>query len=167
MPPHRRLFLSPEPFAADRTTCEGETARRLAGVDVQVARDGAVKFGDYAVPGSRRNAMLLNFEGGGADIPTYSLADIAAAAQISCIDYLGDVPWDQHEGARDWYQRVKSRPSLRPILADHIPGAPPPSQALLQPYSSSSTPSSEMSAGSATVGRFGLARMPPRGTLAH
>jgi glutathione S-transferase len=56
----------------------------------------------------------------------FSLADIAAAAQLSCIDYLGDVPWDQHEGAREWYQRVKSRPSLRPILADHIPGAPPP-----------------------------------------
>jgi glutathione S-transferase len=56
----------------------------------------------------------------------FSLADIAAAAQLSCIDYLGDVPWDQHEGAREWYQRIKSRPSLRPILADHIPGAPPP-----------------------------------------
>ncbi|MFZ5790086.1 MAG: glutathione S-transferase family protein [Pseudomonadota bacterium] len=56
----------------------------------------------------------------------FSLADIAAAAQLSCIDYLGDVPWDQHQGAREWYQRVKSRPSLRPILGDHIPGAPPP-----------------------------------------
>lgn len=57
---------------------------------------------------------------------TYSLADIAAAAQVSCVDYLGDVPWDEHEAAKDWYARVKSRPSMRPILADHIPGAPPP-----------------------------------------
>ena len=56
----------------------------------------------------------------------FSMADISAAAQLSCIDYLGDVPWDDHAGARDWYQRVKSRPSLRPLLGDRLPGAPPP-----------------------------------------
>jgi glutathione S-transferase len=56
----------------------------------------------------------------------FSLADIAAAAHLSALDYLGDVPWDQHAGAKDWYARIKSRPSFRPLLADHIPGAPPP-----------------------------------------
>ncbi|MEE8189141.1 MAG: glutathione S-transferase family protein [Kiloniellales bacterium] len=56
----------------------------------------------------------------------FSLADIAAAAQLSAIDYLGDVPWEDHQGARDWYARVKSRPSLRAILADLVPGAIPP-----------------------------------------
>ncbi len=56
----------------------------------------------------------------------FSLADIAAAAHISAIDYLGDVPWDDHGKAKDWYARVKSRPSLRPILADHVPGITPP-----------------------------------------
>jgi len=56
----------------------------------------------------------------------YSLADIAAAAHISCLDYLGDVPWEDHPGAKDWYARIKSRPTFRPILADHIPGLPPP-----------------------------------------
>jgi glutathione S-transferase len=56
----------------------------------------------------------------------FSLADIAAAAQISCIDYIGDVPWESWPEAKHWYARVKSRPSLRPLLADHIPGAPPP-----------------------------------------
>ncbi|MFQ5773425.1 MAG: glutathione S-transferase family protein [Kiloniellaceae bacterium] len=56
----------------------------------------------------------------------FSLADIAAAAHLSAIDYLGDVPWEEHPGAKDWYARVKSRPSLRPILADHVPGAAPP-----------------------------------------
>jgi len=56
----------------------------------------------------------------------FSLADIAAAAQLSSIDYLGDVPWDQHQGAKDWYARVKSRPSMRPILSDYISGAKPP-----------------------------------------
>ncbi|MFM8681994.1 MAG: glutathione S-transferase family protein [Alphaproteobacteria bacterium] len=56
----------------------------------------------------------------------FSLADIAAAAQISTLDYMGDVPWDQHEGAREWYARIKSRPSFRPILADHVAGHSPP-----------------------------------------
>ena len=56
----------------------------------------------------------------------FTLADISAAAQISCVDYLGDVPWGEHASAKDWYARVKSRPSFRPLLADHIPGAPPP-----------------------------------------
>ena len=55
-----------------------------------------------------------------------SLADLMAAAQLSAIDYLGDVPWDEHEGAKDWYARLKSRPSFRPLLADNLPGAPPP-----------------------------------------
>ena len=54
-----------------------------------------------------------------------SLADLAAAAHISSIDYLGDVPWNEHPGAKDWYARIKSRPGFRPLLDDHIPGAPP------------------------------------------
>lgn len=56
----------------------------------------------------------------------YSLADIAAAAHLSCLDYIGDVPWAQHERAKDWYARIKSRPAFRPLLADNIAGAPPP-----------------------------------------
>lgn len=56
----------------------------------------------------------------------FSLADIAAAAQISCVDYLGDVPWEAWPDVKNWYARIKSRPSLRPLLTDHIPGAPPP-----------------------------------------
>jgi glutathione S-transferase len=56
----------------------------------------------------------------------FTMADIAAAAQVSCVDYVGDVPWDTHPGAKDWYARVKSRPSFRAVLADHLPGVPPP-----------------------------------------
>jgi glutathione S-transferase len=55
-----------------------------------------------------------------------SLADLAAAAHLSVIDYLGDVPWDDHEPAKAWYVRIKSRPSFRPLLADMIPGLLPP-----------------------------------------
>ncbi|NQU69763.1 MAG: glutathione S-transferase family protein [Rhodospirillales bacterium] len=56
----------------------------------------------------------------------FSLADIAASAHLSTVDYLDDVPWDKFEAAKIWYARVKSRPSFRAILADHIPGEPPP-----------------------------------------
>jgi glutathione S-transferase len=56
----------------------------------------------------------------------FSLADVSAAAHLSALDYLGDVPWDAYEPAKEWYARVKSRPSFRGILSDHIPGAPPP-----------------------------------------
>ena len=52
-------------------------------------------------------------------------ADLAAAAQLSCVDYLGDVPWEEDEAARAWYARIKSRPSFRPLLADRMPGMAP------------------------------------------
>lgn len=55
----------------------------------------------------------------------FSLADIAAAAHLSAVDYLGDVPWDGYGEAKGWYARIKSRPSFRAILADSIPGAAP------------------------------------------
>jgi glutathione S-transferase len=50
-----------------------------------------------------------------------SLADAAAGAQLSVLDYLGDVPWEAHPGAKLWYARLKSRPSFRPLLADRLP----------------------------------------------
>lgn len=56
-----------------------------------------------------------------------SLADLAAAAHISLVDYAGDVPWDDHPFAKDWYVRIKSRPSFRPLLRDTVPGIPAPS----------------------------------------
>jgi glutathione S-transferase len=53
-------------------------------------------------------------------------ADLAAAAHLSCVDYLGDVPWDEDETAKHWYARVKSRPAFRALLADRAPGMAPP-----------------------------------------
>lgn len=55
-----------------------------------------------------------------------SLADITAAAHLSAIDYIGDVPWEEHKSAKDWYARIKSRPSFKPLLEDIIPGFSPP-----------------------------------------
>lgn len=54
-----------------------------------------------------------------------SIADLAAAAHFSVMDYLGDVPWQTNEAARDWYAKVKSRPSFRPILSDRLVGIKP------------------------------------------
>jgi glutathione S-transferase len=54
-----------------------------------------------------------------------SLADLAAAAHLSAADYLGEVPWNEDEAAKNWYARVKSRPSFRTILADALAGLPP------------------------------------------
>jgi glutathione S-transferase len=55
----------------------------------------------------------------------FSLADIAAAAHLSAIDYIGDVPWEEHEAAREWYGKVKARESFKPLLDDRIPGFAP------------------------------------------
>ncbi len=59
---------------------------------------------------------------------SFSLADIAAAAHLSCIDYFDDVPWHKHKEAKDWYARVKSRPSLRGVLSDVVPAITPSAQ---------------------------------------
>lgn len=57
-----------------------------------------------------------------------TLADLAAAAQISLIDYLNDVPWDNYPNTKDWYARIKSRPSFRQLLGDSIAGLRPSKQ---------------------------------------
>jgi glutathione S-transferase len=55
----------------------------------------------------------------------FSYADIIAAAHLSALDYLGDVPWERHSEAKEWYARIKSRPSFRTLLQDNIPGMRP------------------------------------------
>jgi glutathione S-transferase len=52
-------------------------------------------------------------------------ADLSAAAHLSAADYLGDVPWDEDETARNWYARIKSRPSFRALLTEALPGVAP------------------------------------------
>jgi glutathione S-transferase len=55
-----------------------------------------------------------------------TLADFAAAAHLSCLDYISDVDWNRSEVVKDWYAKIKSRPAFRAILADQVPGFPPP-----------------------------------------
>jgi glutathione S-transferase len=56
---------------------------------------------------------------------TISVADLSAASQLSLLDYIGDVPWDDHPLSKEWYVRVKSRPSFRCLLRDVVPGVMP------------------------------------------
>lgn len=57
--------------------------------------------------------------------PRMTYADLAAAAAISVLDYLGEVDWRDHDAAREWYTRLKSRPSFRPLLGDRVRGISP------------------------------------------
>ena len=52
-----------------------------------------------------------------------SYADLAAAAHLSAADYLGDVPWNEDEAAKNWYARVKSRPVVPAAAGRHAGGA--------------------------------------------
>ena len=55
-----------------------------------------------------------------------TLADFAAAAHLSCLDYISDVDWNRSATVKDWYAKIKSRPAFRPLLMDQVPGFPPP-----------------------------------------
>lgn len=54
-----------------------------------------------------------------------SVADLTAAAHLSIIDYLGDIPWNEYKNAKIWYAKIKSRPSFKDILKDTIRGIKP------------------------------------------
>ena len=57
---------------------------------------------------------------------TMSMADLAAAAQISVADYLGGLDWTDHEQTRGWYSVFKSRPSFQPLLTERMDAIRPP-----------------------------------------
>ncbi|MFP4097660.1 MAG: glutathione S-transferase family protein [Alphaproteobacteria bacterium] len=52
----------------------------------------------------------------------FSLADLAAAAHISAVDYMGDVPWEEHEAARKWYDKVVERKGFSELIEESVPG---------------------------------------------
>jgi glutathione S-transferase len=57
-----------------------------------------------------------------------TLADFAAASHLSALDYISDVDWNRNPVVKDWYAKIKSRPAFRGLLADQVPGFPPPPQ---------------------------------------
>lgn len=54
-----------------------------------------------------------------------SLADFAAAAHISALDYCSDVDWNSFGDVKEWYAKLKSRPAFRTLLTDQVSGFPP------------------------------------------
>ncbi|MFK7866775.1 MAG: glutathione S-transferase family protein [Alphaproteobacteria bacterium] len=76
--------------------------------------DTHLKYLDYLL--NRREWLASDY---------MSIADLAAAASLSLLDYLGEVPWNSHERIKAWYMNIKHRPSFRPVLNDRQPGFPP------------------------------------------
>ncbi len=46
-----------------------------------------------------------------------SFADLAAAAHLSTLDYLGEVPWEEHEPAKNWYALLEIEAVLQAAAA--------------------------------------------------
>jgi glutathione S-transferase len=139
-----------EPRLIGRTPQERAEARRLAAwfdqkfyreVTLNLAGEKLIK---RALSGEAPNSRAL--KAGRVNIRTHleyiawlcdrrnwlagervGIADLSAAAHLSLVDYTGDVPWDEHPLAKEWYVRVKSRLSFRCLLGDvvaHVPPAP-------------------------------------------
>ncbi len=56
-----------------------------------------------------------------------SIADFAASAHISVLDYFGDINWSHHEEIKNWYSLIKSHKFFTQILKDRIINIAPPS----------------------------------------
>lgn len=98
-----------------------ETVRLGGTPDTEALREGRAALRDHL---DYMTWLLERRDGLGG--PAFTLADIMAAAHLSCLDYLDEVPWRDVPDVKSWYQRIKSRPSFRPLLADRIPGIRPP-----------------------------------------
>lgn len=115
------------------TKTEGEVTRHLVRERVlkpMMAGDGAPDSGAIraARANVRQHMKYTNWLAGTRNWlagDRISYADLAAAASISILDYLGEIDWSDSQAAREWYTRIKSRPSFRPLLAERVRGLPP------------------------------------------
>ena len=88
----RRVPLTFQRVEADNTTRSEpsmplELAARAEGARPREDADGSWRLGDYRIPGSRRDSILLNFASG-ISIPTYSFADMQACAARGDADFF-------------------------------------------------------------------------------
>jgi glutathione S-transferase len=105
-------------FEKASSSYTGNVARRSPNMDT-------VRAGREALRGSlSRLGAAADANGfiAGRDL---TLADLALAAHLSALDYYGEIPWTEYPPITEWYARIKSRPSFRPLLADKVPGQPP------------------------------------------
>ena len=57
-----------------------------------------------------------------------SIADLAAAGQLSSLDYFGDINWHNRDLLKEWYFVIKSQKGFGEILKDRIAGNNPAEQ---------------------------------------
>ncbi|WP_298913033.1 glutathione S-transferase family protein [uncultured Algimonas sp.] len=89
--------------------------------DTDALREGRTALRDHL----SYIGWLLSIRDGLAG-PAFTLADLTAAAHLSCLDYLGEIPWREVPDVQEWYQTIKSRPAFQPLLKDRVPGLRPP-----------------------------------------
>lgn len=93
---------------------------RMGNPDAKIIREGNTFLGhhlDYIASLLKKHDWLAG--------ESLTLADITAAAHLSCVDYLGHIVWPNYPSVAEWYARVKSRPSFRPLLKDKVPAIAP------------------------------------------
>jgi adenylate cyclase len=65
-----------------------ELASRALSAEPTLAEDGSVTLAGYRIPGVVPNTLTLNFEGGGNDVPTFSLADLRACIERNNMEFF-------------------------------------------------------------------------------
>lgn len=55
-----------------------------------------------------------------------SVADLSAAAQLSVLDYFGDINWQHHFSTKEWYSLIKSHRCFGEVLRDRVSSINPP-----------------------------------------
>lgn len=77
---------------------------------IRAARENVVAHLDYI------DLLVGEHEWLGGNRMSY--ADLAAAAHLSIVDNLDDLPWAEVESAKQWFMRMQSRPSFRSMLTE-------------------------------------------------
>ena len=65
-----------------------ELASRALSTEPVLTEDGSVALAGYRIPGVVPNTLTLNFEGGGNDVPTFSLADLRACVERNNTEFF-------------------------------------------------------------------------------
>jgi glutathione S-transferase len=96
-----------------------------------LARQGSPDTGALRRAANNANEMLDQI-GQAADREGWicgkklSLADMVVAAHFSVLDFLDAVRWDVAPAGKNWYARLKQRPTFKTLLADTLAGVTPP-----------------------------------------
>jgi glutathione S-transferase len=93
------------------------TARAPSGRAIREGRDALERHLHYVAQLAEARGWLAG--------DRLTIADVAGAAHLSCIDYLGEVDWDAVPPAKAWFGRWKARASYRSLLEDRMLGLPP------------------------------------------